>query len=76
MSTKQQQQQKKECLYDVDAYPAEKGFIRSSPYDNVTIPNLTMDQYVWNNFRAWETKIATVSESAAILFSTSDGLVK
>lgn len=60
LSTKQQQQ-KKECVFDVDAYPAENGFVRSSPYENVVIPNLTMDQYVWNNFRDWETKIATVS---------------
>lgn len=60
LSTKQQQQ-KKECVFDVDAYPAEKGFVRSSPYESVAIPNLTMDQYVWNNFRDWETKIATVS---------------
>lgn len=61
LSTRQQQQ-KQECLFDVEAYPAENGFIRSSPFDTITIPNLTMDQYVWNNFRDWETKIATVSE--------------
>lgn len=59
LSTRQQQQ-KKEYLYDQDAYPAEPGFIRSSPYENIIIPNLTMDQYVWNNYRDWETKIATV----------------
>lgn len=54
---------KKECLYDVDAYPAENGFIRNSPYENISIPNRTLDQYVWNNFREYETKIAAVSSN-------------
>lgn len=62
LSTKQQQQQNKECLSDQDGYPAESGFVRNSPYDNISIPNLTLDQYVWNTFRDWETKIATVSD--------------
>ena len=61
LSTRQQQA-KKECLYDVEAYPAEKGYVRSSPYGNINIPNLTIHQYVWKNFREWETKIATVSD--------------
>lgn len=60
LSTKQQQQ-KKEFLSDQDAYPSEAGYVRSSPYESITIPNLTIDQFVWNNFRDWETKIATVS---------------
>lgn len=64
LSTRQQQQ-KRECVYDQDAYPAEPGFIRSSPFENIVIPNLTIDQYVWNNFRDWETKIATVSQRIA-----------
>lgn len=60
LSTRQHPQ-KKETLFEQDAYPAEPGFIRNSPYENITIPNMTMDQFVWNNFRDWETKIATVS---------------
>lgn len=60
LSTRQQQQ-KKEHLFDVDAYPAESGIICNSPFENITIPNLTLHQYVWNNFREWETKIAAVS---------------
>lgn len=59
LSTKQQN---KECPAELEGYPAEPGFVRSSPYENIVIPNLTMDQYVWNTFRDWETKIATVSD--------------
>lgn len=57
LSTKQQN---KEQVVETD-YPPENGFIRYSPYENITIPNLTIDQYVWNNFQQYETKIATVS---------------
>ena len=63
----QRQQENKVCDYDVRAFPAEQGFVRSSPYQDIVIPNLTMDQYVWNNFRDWETKIATVRKRATTL---------
>lgn len=63
LSTKQQQQ-REDLLNEQErfnTYPAESGFVKSSPYDHIVIPNLTLDQFVWNNFREWENKIATVS---------------
>lgn len=62
LSTREQRQ--KEILADQEVlFPAEHGLVRNSPYENISIPNLTLDQYVWNNFREWETKIATVRKS-------------
>lgn len=63
LSTRQHPR-KRDSLFDQDNYPSENGIVRSSPFENITVPNLTIDQYVWNNFREWETKIATVSELA------------
>lgn len=42
-------------------FPPESGFIQNSPYDNITIRNLTLDQFVWKSINEWENKIATVS---------------
>lgn len=38
-----------------------EGFIRNSPYDVVTTPNLSIDEYVWKNVSKWPDHIATVS---------------
>lgn len=37
-----------------------EGYIRNSPYDVVTTPNLALDQYVWQNVSKWPNHIATV----------------
>lgn len=39
-----------------------EGYIRNSPYDVVTTPNLALDQYVWQNVSKWPNHIATVSD--------------
>lgn len=39
-----------------------EGFIRHSPYDVKTTPNLALDQYVWQNVSKWPNHIATVSK--------------
>lgn len=44
------------------SYPSEAGFVRKSPYKSITIPNMTIDQYVWRNMRNWDSKIATVRQ--------------
>lgn len=50
-----------------DAYQAffthnpVEGYIRNSPYDVVTTPNLALDQYVWQNVSKWPNHVATVS---------------
>lgn len=38
-----------------------EGYIRNSPYDVVTTPNLSLDQYVWQNVSYWPNHVATVS---------------
>ena len=38
-----------------------EGYIRNSPFDVVTTPNLSLDQYVWQNVNKWPNHIATVS---------------
>lgn len=38
-----------------------EGYIRNSPFDVVTTPNLALDQYVWQNVNKWPNHIATVS---------------
>lgn len=38
-----------------------EGYIRNSPYDVVTTPNLPLDQYVWQNVAKWPDHVATVS---------------
>lgn len=39
-----------------------EGFIRNSPYDVVTTPDLALDQYVWQNVSKWPDHVATVSK--------------
>lgn len=38
-----------------------EGYIRNSPHDVVTTPNLALDQYVWQNVSKWPNHVATVS---------------
>lgn len=40
-----------------------EGYIRNSPYDVVTTPNLAIDQYVWENLAKWPDHVAVVSKS-------------
>lgn len=40
---------------------AEDGFIIKSTKENFVVPNTTIDQYVFNNFKEFESKTAIVS---------------
>lgn len=40
---------------------AEDGFNIKSTKESFTVPNTTIDQYVFNNFKQFESKTATVS---------------
>lgn len=44
---------------------AEDGFVLNSIYEPITLPDLTIDQYVWKNSGAWHDKIAVVSRHIA-----------
>lgn len=35
-----------------------EGYIMKSPYETITIPELTVDQYVWKNLPKWQNHIA------------------
>lgn len=39
-----------------------EGYIRNSPYDTVTTPNIALDQYVWQNVSKWPNHVAIVSK--------------
>lgn len=39
-------------------YTPENGFVWNSPYEKTAIPNMTIDQYVWQNMAKWENKVA------------------
>lgn len=38
-----------------------EGYIRNSPYETVAVPNMPLDQYVWQHLPKWSNHIATVS---------------
>lgn len=36
------------------------GYIMKSPYEPITIPDFTIDQYVWKNLPKWQNHVAIV----------------
>lgn len=40
----------------------EDGFVLNSIYEPITLPDLTVDRYVWKNISKWENKVAIVSD--------------
>lgn len=34
------------------------GYVMRSPYGSVSVPNMTLDQYVWRNVSSWQNHIA------------------
>ncbi|XP_037812191.1 probable 4-coumarate--CoA ligase 3 [Lucilia sericata] len=41
-------------------YSHEEGYIKTSPFENTIIPNVSLDKYVWRDFKLWENNVATV----------------
>lgn len=41
----------------------EDGFVLNSIYEPISLPDLTVDQYVWKNISKWQNKVAIVSSS-------------
>lgn len=41
---------------------ATEGFYWQSQYEKITVPDFTLDEYLWKNILKWENKIAIVSE--------------
>lgn len=39
----------------------EDGFVLNSIYEPITMPDLTVDQYVWKNISKWQNMVAIVS---------------
>lgn len=42
-------------------YNPVEGYIRTSPFEPVAVPNVPLDQYVWQNLPQWSNYIAMVS---------------
>lgn len=43
------------------SYNSKEGFVWKSGYEPISIPDMTLDEYVWKNVAKWENKIAIVS---------------
>lgn len=48
--------QNDKCLH----YSNEEGYFKTSPFETLQIPNVTLDKYVWRDFKKWENSVATV----------------
>lgn len=48
-------------LSEFRTYTPEDGFILNSIYEPITLPDLTIDQYIWKNVTKWQDKVAIVS---------------
>lgn len=35
------------------SYDEKEGYVMNSPYGSVSVPNITIDQYVWKNISKW-----------------------
>lgn len=42
-------------------YSNEEGYYKTSPFEPITLPNITLDKYIWRDFKKWENRVATVS---------------
>ncbi|XP_046801906.1 luciferin 4-monooxygenase-like [Lucilia cuprina] len=57
-------------------YSHEEGYIKTSPFENTIIPNVSLDKYVWRDFKLWENNVATVMvtvKPASIAPNTAPG---
>lgn len=45
------------------AYSDQDGYVMKSPYETISIPEMTIDQYVWKNMPKWQHHIAIVCGS-------------
>lgn len=43
------------------SYSAKEGFVWKSGYEPISVPEMTVDEYVWKNVAKWEDKIAIVT---------------
>lgn len=41
-------------------YTPSEGYVRNSPLEPVTIPDIPLEQYVWQNIHKWENHVASV----------------
>lgn len=39
-------------------YNEKDGYVMKSPYETISIPDMTIDQYVWKNMPKWQNHIA------------------
>lgn len=48
-------------MRDSFRYSQDEGYVRTSAYNDVTLPNLTIDQYIWKDLDLFQDKVAIVS---------------
>lgn len=47
-----------EYLQDHRKHTEKYGFVLDSPYERVSIPDMTLDQYIWKNVAKWKNHVA------------------
>lgn len=47
-----------EYLREHRRYTENDGFVLRSPYERVSIPDMTLDQYIWKNLAKWKNHVA------------------
>lgn len=48
-------------------FSREEGIVMNSPFENIKVPNVPLDQYVWRNISKWQNHTAMVSLKRFIL---------
>lgn len=48
-------------MKDSFRYSPDEGYVRTSAYNDVSLPNLTIDQYIWKDLEIFQDKVAIVS---------------
>lgn len=47
-------------IFDHRHYTPTDGYLWHSPYEKTSIPDMTIDQYVWKNVEKWKNHVAIV----------------
>lgn len=47
-------------IFQHRTFTEEEGYVWNSPYEKISLPDMTVDQYVWKNVAKWPNKVAIV----------------
>lgn len=55
-------------MKDSFRYSPEEGYVRTSSFNDVSLQNLTIDQYIWKDLHQFQDKCAIVSTVTVLIF--------